>query len=508
MNIAIIIGISQYFKHSGEHHIIAPQKDASRIKRLLEATDKYKTENILYITENAVAAKVKKDIRSFLESYAIQEIEVEEIFYYFSGHGIAVDQEFHMLCSDYEKTKLNTTSIQNSDVDNFIRLLNPKLAVKVIDACFSGYRYLKDNSFSYGGNISSEKTLSNVIFMASSHDDQKSQMMQDSYFTEKFIEGALLPKIGDKVRYRDIQGFIADEFGSMTTQQPFFVNQCKGTEVFADYTETMQALKEEWYPENIREMEAEYPSNEGEDLIQVKTPLLDDELVKKIGQTLAESDALFVEKSRIDETLKKIKQDILDYKISDEIVNNFYGIHCNWDRKFSYIGKNPELLKIANIEKWSKKYLIQIQMKTVQEPVSNWQRQSLDWSSKLSNQLVGFLSQDTKEVQKPYSLNVLNSLLYEVIWIEFKPKTNQLSLTPFLSIIALIHSETEVLTLLNRDMMIKDGWQHFGVDLNSLIWNRQIFLWKDIIENPNLLWKSFFDETIQDIREYLIELIE
>ncbi|BAZ32556.1 hypothetical protein NIES4074_50620 [Cylindrospermum sp. NIES-4074] len=126
--------------------------------------------------------------------------------------------------------------------------------------------------------------------MASSHDNQKSQMMEDvSYFTEKFIEGSLSVKIGTKVLYRDIQGYIADAFNNMKTQNPYFVSQGKGTEVFADYTEAMQALKKEWYPDHIREMEAEYPSNEEEDLINVKPVLLDDELVKKIDQILAKS---------------------------------------------------------------------------------------------------------------------------------------------------------------------------------------------------------------------------
>ncbi|MEH1905513.1 MAG: caspase family protein, partial [Nostoc sp.] len=157
MNIAIVIGISNYFNYSEGQEIIAPQKDASRIDKLLKATQKY--QNILYITENTTATSVKDQIRSFLQSYDKQEIEIEEVFYYFSGHGILEDQEFYMLCSDYDKSKKNTTTLQNSEIDSFIRVLEPKLTVKIIDACFSGYRYLKDNSFGYGGNISSEKTL-------------------------------------------------------------------------------------------------------------------------------------------------------------------------------------------------------------------------------------------------------------------------------------------------------------------------------------------------------------
>ncbi|MGF1934862.1 MAG: hypothetical protein RM347_010730 [Nostoc sp. ChiQUE02] len=127
--------------------------------------------------------------------------------------------------------------------------------------------------------------------------------------------------------------------------------------------------------------------------------------------------------------------------------------------------------------------------------------------SKFEKQLLGFLSQDTREIhrQKPYSLRALHSLFYEVIWIEFQPN-NKLSISPFFAIIALVHSETHILILLHKGIMVKDGWQHFTVDWDSLNWNRQKFLWKDLIENPNILWEKFLNETIQEIREYLVEL--
>ena len=492
MNIAIVIGVSKY---PGQE-IIAQKKDAYRINQLLEATEKY--ENILCITEDTVAATVKAQIRSFLQSYDKQEIE--EVFYYFSGHGIFEDQEFYMLCSDYEKSKRNTTSLQNSEIDSFIRVLEPKLTVKVIDACFSGYRYIKDDSFASYGNISSEKTLENVIFMASSHDDQKSQMMgETSYFTEKFIEGALSVTIGGKVLYRDIQGFIADEFGSMITQRPFFTTQGTGTEVFAEYTEVMQALKEEWNLEPIPEMLAEGSSKEGQDDIQIETLSLDDEqLVEETDKILAKKDTVFVEETVIKTNLENIRKAIFNYQL-DQIVSAFYQIHFNWDRKLSDLAKNTELLNMANSEKWSQEYFIELGMRTrtVREPVPSWQKR-----------LLGYLSEDTREVkvQEPTSLKTVHSLPYEVIWIEFQP-INKLSIAPFFAIIALVHSETHVLTLLHRGMMIKDSWRHFAVDWDSLKWNRQEFLWKDIIENPHLLWEMFLKETIQELREYLVALI-
>ncbi|MEH1969060.1 hypothetical protein [Nostoc sp.] len=66
--------------------------------------------------------------------------------------------------------------------------------------------------------------------------------------------------------------------------------------------------------------------------------------------------------------------------------------------------------------------------------------------------------------------------------------------------------DRNILILLHKGIMVKDGWRHFTVDWDSLNWNRQKFLWKDLIENPNILWEKFHNETIQEIREYLVEL--
>ena len=53
-------------------------------------------------------------------------------------------------------------------------------------------------------------------------------------------------------------------------------------------------------------------------------------------------------------------------------------------------------------------------------------------------------------------------------------------------------------------MMIKDGWQSYAPDWNSLSWYREESLWKKIIDNTDVLWRVLLDETIQETREYLM----
>lgn len=500
MNIAIVIGVSTY---SHDHEIAAPKEDAERIKKLVDATGKYN--KILYIVENTLAATVKDKIRSFLQSYQTdqdQNLEIEEVFYYFSGHGKFHDQEFYMLCSDFEKSKLKMTSLQNSEIDDFIRQLNPKLTVKVIDACFSGYRYLKDDSRNYYGNFSSENQLKDVIIMASSHDDQKSQMMgKDSYFTTKFIEGALSVNIGGKILYRDIQAFIADEFNCMTSQIPFFTNQGKGTEVFAKYTDEMKALKEELYPENIQAVVVENLNNNQQDRLLIQSEYMTEEkLIEKIDLILNQKDSLFLDKKLINESILNMKNNISNYQVSDQIVNKFYQLDLDFSQKLSYLSGSSELLQMADIEEWSKEYLIRVNYKkiTVKSPTSNFYASNFP-------RLFG-LEDDMREVEKPKSLAALNSLSSEVINLVLQP-INKLSLNLYFVIIALVHSETHIMTLSARGIMIKDGWQKYSPDWNSLTWERQKFLWKEIVHNTDALWRVFLDETIQEIREYLMSIL-
>jgi len=482
MNIAIVIGISKY---NAYQEIIASKEDAIRVKQLLDATGKYK--EILFINENTESETVKDKIRSFIDFQKNDnEQNIEEVFYYFSGHGKFEDQEFYMLCSDYEEQKLNMTSLPNSEIDDFLRIVSPKLTVKVIDACYSGYRYLKENNFINSNNNFYKNNFDHLIFMASSHDDQQSQMMMgQSYFTEKFVEGALSAKIDGKVLYRDIQAFIADEFRKMKTQNPLFTGQNTGTEIFASYTEDMKHLKEEWYSR------VEESSNQMQDNIESDISASDEnDLVDKIENILEEKDSMFIEEDLIEETLNNMKDLILRYEINDHVVSRFYKIDSNWDKQLRHLDESDSLLKTADRETWSQQYLIEIETKTIQEPSTI--------------NLLGFPSYRT--VEKPASLNTLHSLPYEVIWIEFHP-IDKLSIEPFVGIIALIHSETHIMTLFHKGKMVKNGWRSFAVDWDSIKWSRQVFSWKDFIDSKTDFWNELLEEIIQAIKSYLVSIL-
>ncbi|WP_250519220.1 caspase family protein, partial [Caballeronia sp. ATUFL_M1_KS5A] len=168
--------------------------------------------------------------------------EVSELFFYFTGHGEFVDDEFRFLLKDYQKQKPSQTSISNSELDNYLRSLSPELVVKVVDACYSGTPYLKDgSSFSDYMKATTEKRFSKCYFFFSSQSDQRSWASEHiSDFTQAFV-GAVAESPLESVRYADVIDSLSDAFLATARQRPLFVVQSDFTEVFGTFSEEVRA---------------------------------------------------------------------------------------------------------------------------------------------------------------------------------------------------------------------------------------------------------------------------
>ena len=98
----------------------------------------------MYINENEAGTEIKRRIVEFVEKYKGKEIN--ELIFYFSGHGERFNDDFFYLPSDFDRKKRHTTGLQNSELDVWIKTLSPQLCVKIVDACFSGTQYIKSES--------------------------------------------------------------------------------------------------------------------------------------------------------------------------------------------------------------------------------------------------------------------------------------------------------------------------------------------------------------------------
>jgi hypothetical protein len=235
MNIAIILSVSDY---PGGNSLPGCILDGEIMKTLLESTRKY--DSILYINKNTNSLIVKEQISKFIRDNKAQEID--EIFFYYTGHGDFRNNDFLYVLSDFEENQYRQTSLSNSELDDFLRQLNPKLTIKVIDACHSGVTYVKDTNVFIKNIDKSKEQFNSCYFMFSSMPEKSCYQTETiSYFTKSFIDSVLKYPSTD-IRYRHITDYISDDFENNPLQKPFFVTQADHTEIFCSVDENLKEI--------------------------------------------------------------------------------------------------------------------------------------------------------------------------------------------------------------------------------------------------------------------------
>jgi len=239
MNIAIVIGTSQY---ETLQQLPSCKKDATIFYNILTKSSKY--DDILLLMENTTSLYIKEKIIDFIQKY--KNSNIEEFIIYFSGHGSFDGKEFYYLCSDYNSTKIKQTSLENKELDNYIRLLNPTLTVKVVDSCESGVHYIKDTNNFNDYLQKNQQNFNNCYFLYSSQNNQSSYADSNlSFFTKVLIESIINLKT-ENIRYKDIIDYISDSFSNDQEQKPLFIAQAEFTEKFIHITfNQKEKLKQE-----------------------------------------------------------------------------------------------------------------------------------------------------------------------------------------------------------------------------------------------------------------------
>ena len=226
MNVAIILAVSNYTNPA--NNLPASRKDGAVIYGILQATKKY--DKILTINNSESSSKTKELLSNFF--LECKGLRIDELFFYYSGHGEFTSDEFYYLLSDFDHKKKNQTSLQNNEIDDLIRTLNPQIVIKFIDACQSGTSYIKESDVLTKYFNETKKGFNKCYFLNSSLTTQSSYQDDDlSFFTYSFVQ-ALKEHPGSEIRYKDIIDFILDDFSGNKDQTPFFVIQAELTEKF------------------------------------------------------------------------------------------------------------------------------------------------------------------------------------------------------------------------------------------------------------------------------------
>lgn len=226
MKLAIIAGISDYIFQT---KLDACGNDSAIIRAFLEETKTYS--DICFLDRATTGKAAKKAITEFIQKH--RGNPVDELLFFFSGHGDRTDDDFFYALADYKGEKRESTGLRNSELDSLIRNLVPELTVKIVDACYSGSTYIKseDDIGPVVQKSAKENQLKKLYFFHSSAADQTSIAgPQLSWFTQSILQ-SLVNQAG-AVRYRDLMGAIADEMNQKGGPRPTFVVQADSLEVF------------------------------------------------------------------------------------------------------------------------------------------------------------------------------------------------------------------------------------------------------------------------------------
>ncbi|MDM5040951.1 MULTISPECIES: caspase family protein [Bacillus] len=357
LKIAILVGVSEY---KNLNNLEACLRDVEVMHELLKQTNEYN--DILFIKENLNSNQLKDQIIEFIQKHEGSEDEIDQVFFYFTGHGKTRSSEVYFLLPDYEATKLNTTSLQNSEVDSYLRMLNPKLAIKVIDACYSGATYIKDDDEQLVEKTlrasATKKELKNCYFMFSSQDNEPSLAQKLSYFTESFVESVLVQENGTTLRFKNITDSISDTFSSIydDAQTPKFVNQANLTEIFCTVTSELK--------EQVQKKLEEVGAVTSGAAVEEKTEATLLDMVQK------ESEDYCKDFSEIIAAINIVGQVMEEYKLPPNIAELYelsvYKGHINRGIAISTIGRYKTVLNL--LDEKQKNYFVKVEYEEVEEP--------------------------------------------------------------------------------------------------------------------------------------------
>lgn len=236
-SIAVLIGNTNYDELS---NLDCCANDVALMHGLLSATRKFG--QILDFIDRPVST-VKDELRRLSEL----EGGFEEIFFYFTGHGLSNADDFYMCFEGFRELSPNTTGLSRADAFEMIRQFNAELSVIIIDACESGRNLIKNNVMPLARQLKSGFT--NFVQISSSTENQYSLAGDEvSLFTNEFIK-ACLQKTQGIVYYSDIESALRDAFLNHASQTPHFIRQGTSQEKLCnDAAELDEFRKKFWAP--------------------------------------------------------------------------------------------------------------------------------------------------------------------------------------------------------------------------------------------------------------------
>ena len=319
--------------------------------------------------------------------------------FYFTGHGDFLDDDFYYLLPDFSESRRRQTSLQNSEIDNLLRSLSPKMAIKIVDACHSGISFIKDPDAISKYLKGTMGQFNKCYFMYSSQLSQSSyQDTSLSYFT-KALGNSIYQHDAEIVRYKDTIDYISDFFISSKLQTPLFVTQADFTEYFCTVSPSLKNDLSQFFQVPVTPIQGSEASQEDKLLALVK-----EDSKKYVGQ---------------DEAIANMEKipNIIEKHHFEERVLSLFSITITTKEHFKEI---PNTAAIGQfVEKHLNEYFAKPTYKTVTRMVDDYS----GISSLISmNYLAGRGPQIQKEVTEVSGIQATIPLPFSYISIHLKPK--------------------------------------------------------------------------------------
>lgn len=425
-NIAIIIGISKYDNLTS---LPGCKNDLKLISEIICKTKKY--EDVLTIDENLSAMLVKEKINEFIVSQ--QDEEINEIFFYYSGHGTFDGEDLRYIFSDYCKEKFNATTITNEFIDDLFRNLNPKLLIKVVDACQSGVPYIKgDNNGDISSLYANKKSLNNCYFMYSSHTNQSSYVDKLSHFTKSFVD-AILKHTGKSISYTNIIDYIKDDFNNNNRQTPYFITQGSLTEIFCEVTPEIKEINIEGY------MQLEKEPKDEKSLI---------EAIKKEAKN-------YLDRECVNEFLISMKGEMLS-RIKEWKYKEIYELQLSINDKYE------DILAMKKIAKWVNANKDDFLVNVIKEKISYDASEGESGIQTLATSMLAIQSLLGSRYEPAYIVSELE-IPYNTIHIDLKTKYP--NLMPYRVDVVFLVSRHNIAVIYNFTSYKESGWDTYQVDV-------------------------------------------
>ena len=442
MNIAILIGVDIY--DMPDRNLPGCKNDILLMSELLSNMGKF--EDMLVINNNEDSKVVKDKVLRFVTKHKEKGSSIDDLFFYFTGHGCIYDDEFYYLLKDCAPNKIKQTSLENYELDMWIRELSPKTTIKIIDACQSGKQYIKslDNP-----KLIMEKSLegiNNCYFMSSSKSSQNSiATAAYSFFTISFLNSILNSKNGT-IRYKEIMDYISDDFSKIDKQTPYFVCQADYTDIFGTVTDELKN-KIKLLLKNI---ETEFEkSNE----VKNSPSLVE----------LIEADAkMYCTEDEMIELFDKLKVKFEKYKLDNTDLNKLYDVKVEFLNELPY---KLNLRFIGDFIKNDNKYFAKTVYKS--EKYTDIEMVRKKHTGMLAFSLGNFYEE--KEVEKVRkivsSFKLTQSVPYNVISISYIPK--YLNLKSFCINIFFIFSKKDIVFFTCQNTFKELNWKETYVEFDN-----------------------------------------